>query len=63
MAEKDDLEVKNKAEMESLEDANYASFEDDFDEVVAQVKYFNKEVPIKFSLVNQEKRLNEILRQ
>ena len=29
-AEKADLEVKHKVEVESLEDANYASFEDDF---------------------------------
>ena len=60
-AEKVVLKVKHKVEVESLEDANYASFEDGFDEAVAQVKCFNKEVPIDFSLVDWEKRLNEIL--
>ena len=62
-AEKAVLEAKHQAKVESLEDANYASFEDGFDEAVAQVKCFKKEVSIDFSLVDQEKRLNEILRQ
>ena len=60
---KADLEAKHKAEVESLEDANYASFEDGFDEAVAQIKCFNKEVLIDFSLVDREKRLNEIIGQ
>ena len=48
--------------MESLEDANYASFEEGFDEAITQIKHFNKEVLIDFTLVNQEKKLDEILR-
>ena len=55
------LELKHKAEVKSLEDANYANFKDSFDEAVTQVKHFNKEVPNKFLLVNQEKKLDEIL--
>ena len=62
-AEKAVLEAKHKAEVESLEDANYANFENGFNKVVAQIKFFNKEVLIDFSLVDWEKRLNEILEQ
>ena len=61
--EKAVLEEKHKAKVESLEDANYASFKDGFDEAVAQIKHFNKEVSIDFSLVDREKRLNEIIGQ
>ena len=54
---------KHEAEVIELEDANYASFENGFDQAVAQVKYFNKNVPVNFSLVDWEKSLDEILGQ
>ena len=54
---------KMRAEVIELEDANYANFESGFDQAVAQVKYFNKNVSVDFSLVDREKSLDEILGQ
>ena len=54
---------KLQAKIEYLEDVGYTMFEVDFDQAIAQVKYFNIEASINFSEVNQEKKLQEILRQ
>ena len=61
-AEMAELESKHPAKVINLEDANYASFEEGFDKAITQIKYFNKDVPIDFTLVNRQKILDEILR-
>ena len=58
-----ELKKKYQAEIEGLEDAAYAMFEEGFDEVIAQVKHFNTNVLVNFSSVNQEKKLSEMLGQ
>ena len=57
------LEKKYWVEIENLEGATYAMFEEGFDKAVVQVKHFNTNVLIDFTLVDQEKKLSEILRQ
>ena len=61
--EKVKLKKKFPVEIESLKDARYVMYEEGFDETIAQVKHFNVNVLINFSMVDQEKKLNEILRQ
>ena len=61
--EKVELELKLQGEIMSLEDAKYAMFEEGVNEVVAQVKHFNTNIPINFTLVKKQKKLDEILRQ
>ena len=61
--EKAKLELKLQANIASLEDVGYAMFEDGFDKAIAQVKHFNMGVSIDFTLVNREKKLDEILGQ
>ena len=61
--ERAELEKKLREEIIGLEDAGYAIFKEGFDEAIAKVKYFNNDVLIKFSKVDQEKKLDEILGQ